>query len=62
MDDLVKMIEETGLPFAYDHFEEGEAAEPPFVCYLLPQSNHFSADREGVSEDYGSPYRTVYRL
>ena len=44
MDDLVKMIEETGLPFAYDHFEEGEAAEPPFVCYLLPQSNHFSAD------------------
>lgn len=44
MDDLVKMMEETGLPFAYDHFEEGEAAEPPFVCYLLPQSNHFSAD------------------
>ena len=41
MDDLVKMMEETGLPFAYDHFEEGEAAEPPFVCYLLPQSNHF---------------------
>jgi hypothetical protein len=44
MDDLVKMMEETGLPFAYDHFEEGEAAEPPFACYLLPQSNHFSAD------------------
>ena len=44
MDDLVKMMEETGLPFAYDHFEEGEAPEPPFVCYLLPQSNHFSAD------------------
>lgn len=44
MDDLVKMMEETGLPFAYDHFEEGEAAKPPFVCYLLPQSNHFSAD------------------
>ena len=44
MDDLVKMMEETGLPFAYDHFEEGEAADPPFVCYLLPQSNHFSAD------------------
>ena len=30
MDDLVKMMEETGLPFAYDHFEEGEAA----VCVL----------------------------
>lgn len=24
MDDLVKMMEETGLPFAYDHFEEGK--------------------------------------
>ena len=44
MDDLVKMVKETGLPFAYDHFEEGEAPELPFVCYLLPQSNHFSAD------------------
>lgn len=44
MDDLIKMVEETGLPFAYDHFEEGETPKPPFVCYLLPQSNHFSAD------------------
>lgn len=44
MDDLVKLLEETGIPFAYDHFAEGESPDPPFICYLLPQSNNFSAD------------------
>ena len=44
MDDLVKILEETGIPFAYDHFAEGESPDPPFICYLLPQSDNFSAD------------------
>ena len=44
MEELVKMIRETGLPFAYDHFAEGESPEPPFLCYLLPGSDNFSAD------------------
>ena len=44
MDDLVKLLEETDIPFAYDHFAEGESPDPPFICYLLPQSDHFSAD------------------
>lgn len=44
MDDLVRLLEETGLPFAYDHFAEGESPDPPFICYLLPQSDNFSAD------------------
>ena len=44
MDSLVRMIEELGLPFAYDHFAEGESPEPPFVCYLLPGSRNFAAD------------------
>lgn len=44
MDDLIKLLKETGIPFAYDHFAEGESPDPPFLCYLLPQSNHFSAD------------------
>ena len=38
------MLDEMGLPFAYHHFAEGESPEPPFVCYLLPGSNNFSAD------------------
>ena len=44
MDELLVMLNEMGIPFAYDHFAEGEAPEPPFICYLLPQSDHFSAD------------------
>ena len=44
MDDLLRLLEETGIPFAYDHFAEGESPDPPFICYPLPQSNNFSAD------------------
>ena len=44
MDELVKIMEEMDIPFAYDHFAEGESPNPPFMCYLLPGSDHFSAD------------------
>ena len=44
MDELVKIIEEMGIPFAYDHFAEGESPDPPFLCYLLPGSDNFAAD------------------
>jgi len=44
MEELLQMLEEMGLPFAYHHFAEGESPEPPFICYLLPGSNNFSAD------------------
>ena len=44
MDDFIRLLEETGFPFAYDHFAEGESPDPPFICYLLPQSDNFSAD------------------
>ena len=44
MEDLIKMLEEMDIPFAYDHFAEGESPEPPFICYLLPGSDNFSAD------------------
>ena len=44
MDELVNMIQEMDIPFAYDHFAEGEAIEPPFICFLLPGSDNFSAD------------------
>ena len=38
------MLGEMGLPFVYHHFAEGESPKPPFICYLLPGSNNFSAD------------------
>ena len=44
MDELVKIIEEMGIPFAYDHFAEGESPDPPFLCYMLPGSDNFAAD------------------
>ena len=44
MDRLLELLNELGIPYAYDHFAEGESPEPPFICYLLPGSNHFIAD------------------
>lgn len=44
MDELLLMLGEMQIPFAYDHFAEGESPNPPFICYLLPGSNNFSAD------------------
>lgn len=44
MERIVEILEAVGLPFAYDHFTEGESPEPPFICYLLPSSDNFSAD------------------
>ena len=44
MDKLLAIIKAMGIPFAYDHFAEGEAVDPPFICYLLPESDNFAAD------------------
>ena len=44
MDELLRILKEIGLPFAYHHYAEGEAVEPPFICYLMPGSSNFSAD------------------
>lgn len=44
MEELLNIIKETGIPFAYDHFAEGESPDPPFICYLLPGSDNFAAD------------------
>lgn len=43
-DEVVQMAEKTGLPVAYDHFAEGESPNPPFLIFLFPSSNNFSAD------------------
>lgn len=44
MDELINILKETEIPFAYDHFAEGESPQPPFICYLLLRSNNFAAD------------------
>lgn len=44
MEKIAAILERIGLPFAYDHFAEGESPDPPFICYLIPNSDNFSAD------------------
>ena len=41
---IVEMLEDTRIPFAYDHFSEGESPTTPFICFLLPKSDNFAAD------------------
>lgn len=44
MDKLPELISEIGIPFAYDHFAEGESPSPPFITFLCPGSDNFPAD------------------
>src|SRR5574344_408096 len=44
METIINLLQEMKLPFAYDHFAEGESPDPPFICYLIPGSNNFAAD------------------
>lgn len=43
-DDVLKMMGEMSLPFAYDHFVEGEVPGPPFLAFLYPKAVNFAAD------------------
>ena len=42
--EIIELLEKSGLPFAYDHFVEGESPEPPFLVFLYPNSSNFAAD------------------
>nr|DAU65371.1 MAG TPA: tail completion protein [Caudoviricetes sp.] len=42
--EVMALLTEMDIPFAYDHFVEGESPEPPFLVFLYPGSNHFAAD------------------
>ena len=44
MEDLIELMEEIGIPFAYDHFSEGESPDPPFITFLIPASDNYAAD------------------
>ena len=44
METIIAMLQEMNIPFAYNHFAEGESPDPPFICYLMPGSNNFAAD------------------
>ena len=44
MDEVLSILAEIGLSFAYHHFAEGESPDPHFICYLTPGSDNFAAD------------------
>lgn len=43
-EDISRMIESIGLPYAYYQFPQGTRKKPPFICFLYPQDNDFIAD------------------
>lgn len=43
-EEINELMLEIGLPFAYHHFSEGESPKPPFLIFLSPGENTFSAD------------------
>ena len=43
-EEISAMAVETGLPFAYDHFAEGDCPDPPFLVFLFPRSDNYAAD------------------
>lgn len=49
-EEVMQMLSETGIPFAYDHFAEGESPDPPFICFLFSGSENFSADNVVYAE------------
>ena len=44
MDEVIQILKKLGIPYAYDHFAEGEGPDPPFICYHTPDSDNFAAD------------------
>lgn len=43
-EEINEMMAEMGLPFAYHHFAEGESPASPFLIFLSPGEDTFSAD------------------
>lgn len=42
--EIISLLSEIKLPYAYDHFAEGESPDPPFIVFLFPRSANFGAD------------------
>lgn len=52
--EVMDLVEQINITSAYHHFAEGEVVNPPFLVYLYPSSNNFSAD--------GKVYCKIHRL
>ena len=45
-EDVMAILRECNLPFAYDHFAEGESPDPPFLVFLFPGTDNVFADNQ----------------
>lgn len=52
--EVYQMVKTIGFPAAYHHFEEGQSPDLPFLVYLYPGTNNFSAD--------GTVYRGINQM
>ena len=61
-EDVMQMLAETEIPFAYDHFAEGESPDPPFICFLFPGFGELRCRQRSVhhGEACGSSGRSGY--
>lgn len=51
--EVYQMVKSAGFPATYHHFEEGQEPEKPYLVYLYPETNNFSADGivyQGINE------------
>lgn len=42
--EVFQIVKAVGFPAAYHHFEEGQEPDKPYLVYLYPGTNNFSAD------------------
>lgn len=42
--EVATLVSTIGVPYAYDHFEEGNAAPTPFICFYFSGSEDIKAD------------------
>lgn len=52
--EVSEMIGSVGFPMAYHHFDEGEEPVKPYLVYLYPETDNFSAD--------GTVYQGINKL
>ena len=60
-ENVIEMLEEAGLPLAYDHFAEGESPEPPFLIFLFPGTDNVFADESEVWIESEKMYEVLYQ-
>ncbi len=39
-----ELLDEVGIEYKYHHFEVEEAIAPPFICWIVPDTDNFAAD------------------